>query len=258
MRLEVLITLVLGIAFIASWFLIPIWALEGLNYSMRLMPWGFVTTLFNEESIIPLPLTWGIIAFTLASVITPLIHRRTVYSLYLSLVFLVLALILLVAAFIFQGRYLIFRGYTITPTPNGYDYVLIPYTVVWGVPLYLLIAFAALTVMNVATRARWLGLRRWSLATAVKEHGTLTAIRQALDRLGIPYVEAQDGIAVGDLVVKVVDGKVVLSLRNKVGDMGLNGGFEAGIEESIARVIYEAVRESLRGLVMEVVEYGEE
>ena len=257
MRLEVLIMLVLGIAFIASWFLIPIWVLEGLNYSMRLMPWGFVITLFNEESIIPLPLTWGTIAFTLASAIAPLIYRRTVYSLYLSLVFLVLAFILLVAAFIFQSRYLIFRGYTITPTPNGYDYVSIPYTAVWGVPLYLLIAFAALVVMNAAIRARRLGLRRWSLSMAVREYGALTAIKQALDRLGVPYAEAQGGIAVGNLVIRPV-GDMVIILLSGVGAIEIDGGFEASAEESIAYIIYEAVRESLRGLVTEVVEYGEE
>lgn len=202
MRLEVLITLVLGIAFIALWFFTPIWALKGLNYSMRLMPWGgFVTTLFGESSLIPLPLTWGgVVAFTLASTVTPIIHRRTVYSLYLSLVFLVIVITLLIATFMFQERYLVFRGYMIIPTPNGYDYVLIPYRVIWGPPLYLLLIFMALTIMNAVTRAHWLDLQVVIMVRhrhALNENPLIT-VKAILRSVGVYYVEEDSSLSVGN------------------------------------------------------------
>ena len=258
MRVEVLILLALALAFLVAWLLIPAWFVSGPNYSLRLMPWGFVITFFGTTYVVSPPTVYLVPVFVIDSALVPIIWRRSVYSLYLSALLAVLSLTMLIDTILFQQRYLQVRGFIITPTPNGYAYVELPHASILGVPTYLLIAAVAVALLNMFTRARWLGLKHWSLSMAVREYGALTAIRQALDRLGIPYVEAQDGIAVGDLVVRVVGDKVVLSLKNKVGDMGLNGGLEAGVEESIAYVIYEAVRESLRGLVTEVVEYAED
>ncbi len=246
MRLEVLITLVLGIAFIASWLFIPIWALEGLNYSMRLMPWGgFITTLFSESSLIPLPLTWGgAVAFTLASAITPpIIHRRTVYSLYLSLVFLVIATTLLIATFIFQERYLVFRGYTITPTPNGYDYVLIPYKTVWGLPLYLLLIFMALTIVNAVTRARWLNLQVIIMVKHrhVINEDPLITIKRVLSSVSVHYVEEDGSLGVGGTRVLMNDGRLVL-IRTNGKSIERR---EVNIEDAIAELIRVGLRNSL-------------
>ncbi|GAB6943798.1 hypothetical protein [Vulcanisaeta sp. JCM 14467] len=257
MRVEVLILLALVLAFLISWLLIPAWTVSGSNYSLRLMPWGFVITFFGTTYVVPPPTVYLVLVFSIDSALVPIIWRRSVYSLYLSALLAVLSLTMLIDTILFQQRYLQVRGFVIAPTPNGYAYIELPHTSALGIPTYLLIAAVAIALLNMFTRARWLRLRRWSLPVAVREYGALTAIRQALDRLGIPYVEVQDGIAVGDLVIKVAGGKVMLSL-NKVGNAKVNGGVETGMEDAIAYAICEAIKESLKGLVTEVVEYAEE
>ena len=257
MRVEVLILLALTLAFLAAWLLTPAWLVSGPNYSLRLMPWGFVITFFGATYTVSPPIVYLVLAFSIASALAPIVWRRSAYPLYLSALLALLSLTMLIDAILFQQRYLQVRDFIIAPTPNGYAYVELPHTPALGAPAYLLIAAVVVAILNMATRARWLGLRRWSLPMAVREYGALTAIKQALDRLGIPYVEAQGGIAVGNLVTRHVGDKVIISLSG-VGAIEIDGGFEASAEESIAYIIYEAVRESLRGLATEVVEYAEE
>ncbi|WP_054853894.1 hypothetical protein [Vulcanisaeta distributa] len=90
---------------------------------------------------------------------------------------------------------------------------------------------------------------------AVKEHGVLTAIEQALNRLGIPYTKTPDGITVGDLLIRPM-GDEVLLLSKARGEVTLNESLKVNAE-AVAYVIYEAIKEALKGNV-EVVEYAEE
>ena len=217
MRVEVLILLALVLAFIAAWLLTPAWLVSGPNYSLRLMPWGFIITFFGATYTVSPPIVYFVLAFSIASAIAPIVWRRSVYSLYLSTLLALLSLTMLIDTILFQQRYLQVKGFIIAPTPNGYAYVELPHTPALGVPVYLLIAAVAIAILNMATRARWLKYGEWSLAWALAEYGPLVAIEQALKRLNIPYIKVQGAIIVGNLVAKEVsyNGKPIMSLSKR-------------------------------------------
>ncbi len=177
-------------------------------------------TFFGVTYVVsPPPTVYLVSLFALASAITPpLAWRRSAYSLYLSALLAVLSLAMLIDTMLFQQRYLQVRDFVVIPTPNGYAYVELPprITSMGGVPVYVLLIAVVISMVNMLTRARWLGLRGgWSLAHAVREYGgALTAIKQALDRLDIPYRETEYGIVVGDLAIRPMGDKVVLSLEH--------------------------------------------
>ncbi|ADN50469.1 hypothetical protein [Vulcanisaeta distributa] len=256
MRLEVLVLLSLIIAFVVSWLFIPAWGVSGRNYYLRLMPWGFVVTFFGVTYVVPPPTVYLVSFFALDSALILIIWRRSAYALYLSALLAVLSLVMLIDTILFQQRYLQVRGFIIVPTPSGYVYIELPHNSFIGLPTYVLIVATAIAILNMLTRARWLGLRRWSLAEAVKEHGAPTAIEQALDRLGIPYTKTPDGIAVGNLLIKTEGNKILLSRRTE-GDVIAGGSPGSNVEDTVAYAIYESIREALKGGT-EVVEYAEE
>ncbi len=161
---------------------------------------------------------------------------------------------LLIATFMFQERYLVFRGYMIIPTPNGYDYVLIPYRVIWGPPLYLLLIFMALTIMNAVTRAHWLDLQVVIMVRhrhALNENPLIT-VKAILRSVGVYYVEEDSSLSVGNARVLMDDGKLVL--------IKTNGKSIERREVSIEDAIAELVRTGLRNspIMSQASEYEEE
>jgi len=159
MRVEALLQFALAIAFIVLWVFMPTWSMSGANYSISLMPWGYVVRFFGETHVIPPPTVYAVWLFALGAGLLPLIWRRSRYSLYLAALFSVLSISMLMDTILFQQRYLQFHGYTIAPTPNGYIYVSLPTKPVLGLPTYVLLALVTLSIINMATRARWLGTR---------------------------------------------------------------------------------------------------
>mgnify|MGYP001773142549 CR=1 FL=1 len=257
MRIEVLILLGLVLAFVVTWFFIPAWSIEGPNYHLRLMPWGFVVTFFGVTYIVPPPTVYLILFFALDSALVPLIWRRSVYSLYLSALLITLALAMFADTVLFQERYMQIRGYLIEPTPNGYIYVALPHSPSLGVPGYILAVSVAVAILNMVTRARWLRYREWSLARALAEYGPLVAIEQALKRLNIPYTKVQGAVIVGNLVIREIDGKLALSLSNTSSGSSTEVKNLMSPNEAIAYIIHEAVKRALEEKAT-VIEYAEE
>ncbi|WP_291766629.1 hypothetical protein [Caldivirga sp. UBA161] len=262
MRIEVLILLSLVLAFIITWLFIPAWSIKGPNYYLRLMPWGFVVTFFGVTYIVPPPTVYLVPFFALDSALVPLIWRRSVYSLYLSALLITLALTMFADTVLFQERYMQVKGYLIEPTPNGYLYVALPHSPAFGIPGYILAMSAAVAILNMVTRARWIKYRAWSLAQTLAEYGPLMTVEQALKRLNIPYVKAQGTIIVGNLVIREADGKLALSLIDAANKpLGEVAPVEVGLlmppNEAIAYVIHEAVKRVFEEKVT-VIEYAEE
>ena len=239
MRVEALLQFALAIAFIVLWVFMPTWSLSGANYSMSLTPWGYVVRFFGETHVIPPPTVYAVWIFAIGAGLTPLVWRRSKYSLYLAALFSVLSLSMLMDTILFQQRYLQFHGYTIAPTPTGYIYVFLPTKPVLGLPTYVLLALVALSIINAATRARWLGTR------VIED--PIVAVERVLKTLNIEYSRIEHGVEVGG--VRIV---------RQGGSLWLVRGGEA-TEVDLKTAITEAVKVGLKQPVsVGVVDYGED
>jgi hypothetical protein len=238
MRVEALLQFALAIAFIVLWVFMSAWSLSGANYSISLMPWGFVVRFFGETHVIPPPTVYAVWLFALDAGLLPLVWRRSRYSLYLAALFSVLSLSMLMDTILFQQRYLQFHGYTIAPTPNGYIYVSLPAKPTLGIPTYILLALTILSIFNMITRARWLGTR------VIED--PIVAVVRVLKALNIEYSRIEHGVEVGG--VRIV---------RQGGSLWLVRGGEA-TEVDLKTAITEAVKVGLRQPVIGVVDYGED
>ena len=243
MRVEALLQFALAIAFIVLWVFMPTWSISGVNYSVSLMPWGYVVEFFGETHVIPPPTVYAVWLFALNAGLLPLIWRRSRYSLYLAALFSVLSLSMLMDTVLFQQRYLQFHGYTIAPTPNGYIYVSLPTKPVLGLPTYVLLALTILSIFNMVTRARWLG------AEAIED--PIVAVERVLKALHIEYSRIVGGVEVGG--VRIVGQGGSLWLVRGMGET------KEAIEVDLKTAIIEAVKAGLRQQVgVGVVDYGED
>jgi len=236
-RVEALLQFALAIAFIVLWVFVPTWSLSGVNYSVSLMPWGFVVRFFGETHVIPPPTVYAVWLFALDAGLLPLVWRRSRYSLYLATLFSVLSLSMLMDTILFQQRYLQFHGYTIAPTPTGYIYVSLPTKPVLGLPTYILLALTILSIFNMITRARWLG---------TGPEDPIVAVVRVLKALNIEYSRIEHGVEVGG--VRIV---------RQGGSLWLVRGGEA-TEVDLKTAITETVKVGLRQPVIGVVDYGED
>ena len=241
MRVEALLQFALAIAFIVLWVFVPTWSLSGVNYSISLMPWGFVVRFFGETHVIPPPTVYAVWLFALGAGLLPLIWRRSRYSLYLAALFSVLSISMFMDTILFQQRYLQFHGYTIAPTPNGYIYVSLPTKPVLGLPTYVLLALVILSIFNMVTRARWLG---------TGPEDPIVAVVRVLKVLHIEYSRIEHGVEVGG--VRIVGQGGSLWLVRGMGET------KEAIEVDLKTAITEAVKVGLRQPVIGVVDYGED
>jgi len=239
MRVEALLQFALAIAFIVLWVFVPTWSLSGVNYSVSLMPWGFVVRFFSEIHVIPPPTVYAVWLFAIDAGLLPLVWRRSRYSLYLAALFSVLSLSMLMDTILFQQRYLQFHGYTIAPTLTGYIYVSLPTKPVLGLPTYVLLALTTLSIFNMATRARWLG------AEAIED--PIVAVERVLKALHIEYSRIEGGVEVGGI-----------KITRQGSSLRLVRGSEA-IEVDLKTAIIETIKAGLKQPVsVGVVDYGED
>jgi len=242
-RVEALLQFALAIAFIVLWVFVPTWSLSGVNYSVSLMPWGYVVRFFGETYVIPPPTVYAVWLFALDAGLLPLVWRRSRYSLYLAALFSVLSLSMLMDTILFQQRYLQFHGYTIAPTPTGYIYVSLLTKPVLGLPTYILLALTILSIFNMATRARWLGTR------VIED--PIVAVERVLKALNIEYSRIVGGVEVGG--VRIVRQGGSLWLVRGMGET------KEAIEVDLKTAITEAVKVGLKKPVsVGVVDYGED
>jgi hypothetical protein len=243
MRVEALLQFALAIAFIVLWVFMPTWSISGVNYSISLMPWGYVVKFFGETYVIPPPTVYAVWIFAIGAGLTPLVWRRSRYSLYLAVLFSVLSISMLMDTILFQQRYLQFHGYTIAPTPTGYIYVSLPTRPVLGLPTYVLLALVALSIINAATRARWLGTR------VIED--PIIVIERVLKALNIEYSRIEHGVEVGG--VRIVGQGGSLWLVRGMGET------KEAIEVDLKTAITEAVKAGFRQpMSVGVVDYGED
>ena len=243
MRVEALLQFALAIAYVVLWVFMPAWSISGANYSISLMPWGYVVRFFSETHVIPPPTVYAVWLFAIGAGLLPLVWRRSRYSLYLATLFSVLSLSMLMDTILFQQRYLQFHGYTIAPTPNGYIYVLLPTKPVLGLPTYVLLALVILSIFNAATRARWLG------AEAIED--PIVAVERVLKALNIEYSRIKYGVEVGGVRIVGQGGSLWL-----VRDMGET---KEAIEVDLKTAIIETIKAGLKQPVsVGVVDYGED
>jgi hypothetical protein len=243
MRVEALLQFALAIAFIVLWVFMPTWLMSGVNYSISLTPWGYVVRFFGETYVIPPPTVYAVWIFAIGAGLTPLVWRRSRYSLYLAVLFSVLSLSMLMDTILFQQRYLQFHGYTIAPTPTGYIYVSLPTRPVLGLPTYVLLALVALSIINAATRARWLGTR------VIED--PIIVIERVLKALNIEYSRIEHGVEVGG--VRIVGQGGSLWLVRGMGET------KEAIEVDLKTAITEAVKAGFRQpMSVGVVDYGED
>jgi hypothetical protein len=239
MRVEALFQFALAIAYVVLWVFMPTWSISGANYSISLMPWGYVVRFFGETHVIPPPTVYAVWLFAIGAGLLPLVWRRSRYSLYLATLFSVLSLSMLIDTVLFQQRYLQFHGYTIAPTPNGYIYVLLPTKPVLGLPTYVLLALTILSIFNMVTRARWLGTR------VIED--PIVAVERVLKVLHIEYSRVEGGVKVGGIKIIRRDDSLLLVNDHRIDEVDLG------------TAITEAVKAGLRQPVsVGVVDYGED
>jgi len=239
MRVEALFQFALAIAYVVLWVFMPTWSISGANYSISLMPWGYVVRFFGETHVIPPPTVYAVWLFAIGAGLLPLVWRRSRYSLYLATLFSVLSLSMLIDTVLFQQRYLQFHGYTIAPTPTGYIYVLLPTKPVLGLPTYVLLALTILSIFNMVTRARWLGTR------VIED--PIVAVERVLKVLHIEYSRIEGGVKVGGIKIIRRDDSLLLVNDHRIDEVDLG------------TAITEAVKVGLKQPVsVGVVDYGED
>lgn len=236
-RLEAVIQLIIAISFVASWFVTPIWAIKGINYSIYLTPLGYVVIFFGNKALVPPPTVFAVWLFALDAGLVPIIWRKTRYPLYLSMILAVLSLTMLVDTVLFQQRYLQVRGYVISPTPNGYIYVQLPHVSVFEVPFYILLALVVITVVNSVTGAKWTNVQVIIRRRKITGGNQLDVIKGVLDRVGVKYEDVDNGVRVGGTMVLLKGNSLILvkdSIETEVSpDVALAELVKAGADQLI-------------------------
>jgi hypothetical protein len=243
MRLEALIQLLLAVAFVITWFLMPTYGVYGANYSLALMPWGYLVSFFGMSYVVPPPTVFAVWLFALDSGLIPIIWRRTRYPLYLSAFFAVLSLMMLLDTILFQQRYLQVKGYAISPTPNGYLYVYLPHTSVLGLPAYILLALAILSVFNMVTGARWLDIDVKLIIRRkyVVQHNALDTVELMLRRVNIKYVKSGNEIRVGNVALTMDGNNLVIHKDSSVKVVNIEDAIIELIKAGLSQVITEGL-----------------
>jgi hypothetical protein len=267
-RLEVIIQLLIALAFVLTWIFVPFWSLVSNIYVQKLTLLGFSIAFLGSNYFLFVPNALAAFIYAIVSAVIPLVWRSSRYSLYLSLFTLSLAAMLLATVFIFQSRYLYYGGDSIVPTATGYMYIRIPYRTYFNAPLYLFAVLFAVTALNATTRARWIRVRKLSLIeealTMVRVKDPISAIRMALGRLGIQYSVINDSLVIGDLAIimggvekgKLKDVKeyILFTDKNSIyfDDSSIT---ELSIEQGILLALAKALIKGKPGRI-EVVEYA--
>ena len=243
MRLEALIQLLLAVAFVIAWFLMPTYGVYGGNYSIALMPWGYLVSFFGMSYIVTPPTVFAVWLFALDAGLIPIIWRRTRYPLYLSAFFAVLSLMMLLDTILFQQRYLQVKGYAISPTPNGYLYVYLPHTLVFGLPTYILLALAILSVFNMVTGARWLDIDVKLIIRRkyVAQHDALDTVELMLRRVNIKYIKSNNEIRVGNVALIMDGDNLVIRKDSSIEVANIEDAIIELIRAGLSQVIAEGL-----------------
>ncbi|QGA53920.1 hypothetical protein GFS03_04680 [Sulfolobus sp. E5-1-F] len=202
-RSEVVIFSILTIIAVVLWFFVPVFGLKSINYEQMITPLGFQILFFESKYLLISPLTILAVIFFIISAVLPLAWRSSRYSLYASTIAAGFGVVMIVNTFIFQQRYLHYYGYSVLPTPNGAFYIFFPSTTYFGLSLYLLVGALGLSVVNSATRARWLSVGRMTLIDKLRSElekgGIIRGLLTLLTSLGLDYA------VVNDTHLKVMD-----------------------------------------------------
>ena len=216
MRYEVLIFVLVTLAFLSSWLFVPIYTVYGPNVLIQLTPLGYVIHVLKVSYTLT-PLTLYLVpAYAIASIIVPLVWKKTRYSLYVSAVLAGLSLTMFLSTVLYLWRYIIVEGYIATPTPDGVTYVFLPKTWSLDFPAYLLFASAILSAVNALTRARWIIPQKGKGIYIDLSNGIIPAIEMILDKLDIPYTKVGNEIDVNGLKIREFNDKVVIITPNNV------------------------------------------
>jgi len=210
MRYEVLIFVLVTIAFLLSWYFIPIYVVSGPNVLIQLTPLGYYVHVLDASYIVTPFVLYLVTAYAIASIIVPLVWKRTRYSLYLSALLAGLSLAMFLSTVLYLWRYIIVKGYIASPTPTGVTYVFLPTSWSLSFPAYLLFASVILAGINASTRARWLMKSPRKGFHIDLSDGILPAIEKVLNRLEITYAKHGNEIDVNGLKIREYDDKVVI------------------------------------------------
>jgi len=214
MRYEVLVFVLLMIAFLSSWLFVPIYTVYGPNLLIQLTPLGYVVHVLKVSYIV-IPLVLYLVpAYAIASIIPPLIWKKTRYSLYASAVLALLSLAMFLSTVLYLWRYIVINGYIASPTPDGVTYVFLPKTWGLGLSAYVFFASTILSVANALTRARWLIPHESKGFYIDLSDGILPVIEMILNKLDIPYSRNGNEIDVNELKVREFEDKVVITTPN--------------------------------------------
>jgi len=214
MRYEILIFVLVTIAFLLSWLFIPIYTVFGPNVLIQLTPLGYeIHVLKISYTVTPLVL-YLVPAYATASIIVPLVWKRTRYSLYVSAVLAGLSLAMFLSTVLYLWRYIIINGYIASPTPDGVTYVFLPKTWSLNFPAYLLFASSILSIINASTRARWVIPQKGKGIYIDLSNGIIPIIEMILNKLDIPYTKVGNEIDVNGLKIREFEDKVVIITPN--------------------------------------------
>ena len=210
MRYEVLIFVLVTIAFLLSWFIVPIYLVSGPNVLIQLTPLGYsIHVLSFNYTVTPLVL-YLVPAYAIASIIVPLVWKKTRYSLYISAVLAGLSLAMFLSTVLYLWRYIVIHGYVASPTPDGVTYIFLPKTWNLNLPAYLLFTSVILSTINASTRARWLvPLQRKGFYIDLSRD-ILPVVELILNKLEIPYAKNGNEIDVNGLKIKESDDKIII------------------------------------------------
>ncbi|EZQ11277.1 hypothetical protein CM19_01895 [Candidatus Acidianus copahuensis] len=205
MRYEVLISSFFGFSLLVTWIFYPVIFNYSTIYSQYLTFLGLKVTFMGSTTFIFLPLTLATGIFALFSSIIPLIWRKSRYSLYLSGISSILTLAMLISSYIYVLRYFHYSGYSVVPTFNGYFYMRTPITPGFGLPFFLLFPFLIFSVLNSATRARWLPYQRLTLLEKVykdiMEGNLYKGLTNLFNELGVSYATTKESIDTGEFKI---------------------------------------------------------
>ena len=211
MRYEVLIFVLVTVAFLLSWYFVPMYTVSGPNVLIQLTPLGYSIRVLNISYIV-IPLVLYLVpAYAIASIIIPLVLKKSRYSLHVSAVLAGLSLAMFLSTLLYLWRYIIVEGYVASPTLDGVTYVFLPK--IWSLdfPAYLLFASVILSVINASTRARWLiPAQRRGLYIDLS-NDILPTIEMVLNKLEIPYTKSGNEIDVNGLKIHEYEDKVVIT-----------------------------------------------
>jgi len=214
MRYEILIFVLVTTAFLISWYFVPIYVVFGPNLLIQLTPLGFDIHVLNfNYTVIPL-VVYLVPVYAIASIIVPLVWKKTRYSLYVSAILAGLSLAMFLSTILYLWRYIVINGYIASPTPDGVTYVFLPKSWSLGFPAYLLFSSVILSVVSASTRARWLIPQKRKGIYIDLSNGILPVIEMILNKLDIPYTKIGNEIDVNGLKIREFGDKVVFVTPN--------------------------------------------